>query len=231
MGNAPRVVRYGVDGFPYLAGCRRWPALCSPVGALALRRQQWWAGPVLAAGAAAAAPAAMGLHYVLRGKFRLRDHMLDVVAWRGAEVVADLGSGGGLLGLAAAARTRGPVHCVDLFIGKDLSGNTAERLHRNAAALGVAEQVQVHEQDVRRTGLADAAVDVVLSSLCLHNLPGAGARAEALDEVVRILPPGGIVVLSDLAHVDDEYGPHLRRAGCAPALPTGLPVPFRANGC
>jgi len=129
--------------------------------------------------------------------------------------VVDLGSGSGLLGLGAAARTGGVVHCVDLFVATDLSGNTPDRLRANAAALGVADRVRVHRTDTRATGLPDACADVVLSSLCLHNLADAGARGEALDEVVRILRPGGTVVVSDLAHVRAEYAPHLEGRGLA----------------
>jgi len=54
---------------------------------------------------------------------------------------------------------------------------------------------------------------VVLSSLCLHNVPGADGRRDALAEVVRLLRPGGTAVISDLAHGDDEYAPFLRGAG------------------
>jgi arsenite methyltransferase len=71
----------------------------------------------------------------------------------------------------------------------------------------------VHRTDVGATGLPGSCADVVLSSLCLHNLADAGARAAALDEVVRILRPGGTVVVTDLAHVRDEYAPHLERRG------------------
>lgn len=71
----------------------------------------------------------------------------------------------------------------------------------------------MHREDVRSTGLDAHSMDVVLSALCLHNIPTAEGRREALAEVTRILRPGGTVVISDLAHVDDEYAPALRRAG------------------
>lgn len=208
--------RYGVDGFPYLIGVSAAAAALLAAGVLGLLRgRRGPAGVALAAGAVAALPAALGLRYVTCGKFDLRDRMLDALTWRGDETVVDLGAGAGLLGLAAATRTSGTVHCVDLFVAKDLSGNSPERLRGNAEALGVAGRVHVHRADVRATGLPAASVDVVLSSLCLHNLADPAARSAAWDEVCRILRPGGTVVVSDLAHVDAEYAPHLERAGFA----------------
>ena len=118
------------------------------------------------------------------------------------------------------------MHCVDLFIARDLSGNTPRRLLRNAEALGVADRMRLHRVDVRTTGLPDSSVDVVLSSLCLHNLGQASARAAALEEMSRILRPGGTVVISDLAHVDDEYAPHLGRIGFTVSRLDGVPGTF-----
>jgi ubiquinone/menaquinone biosynthesis C-methylase UbiE len=118
------------------------------------------------------------------------------------------------------------VHCVDWFIAKDLSGNTPRRLRRNAEALGVVDRVQLHVRDVRATGLPDSSADVVLSSLCLHNLGEAADRADALEEIARILRPGGTVVISDLAHVDDEYAPLLGRLGMAVSRLERVPRTF-----
>ena len=209
--------RYGVDGFPYIVGlgaAALGTGLPGLVGAFhgggRLRRLSW-AGIVI--GTAAAVPAALGLRYVTTGKLTLRDRMLDAVSWRGDEVVADIGSGTGLLGIGAAKRTRETVHCVDLFIAKDLSGNTAERLRTNAELEGVADRIVVHREDVRRTGLPTGSVDIVLSTLCLHNIPTPQGRREAIGEMTRVLRPGGTIVISDLAHVDEEYAPLLRDGG------------------
>jgi hypothetical protein len=49
----------------------------------------------------------------------------------------------------------------------------------------------------------------VLSTWCLHDIADPSARVRALDQVVRVLALGKTVVISDLAHVRDEYARHL----------------------
>lgn len=209
--------RYGVDGVPYIIGLGAaalgagLPGLVGAHHSNGRVRRLSWAGVIL--GAAAAVPATLGLRYVTTGKLALRDRMLDAVSWHGNEVVADIGSGTGLLGIGAAKRTRGTVHCVDLFIAKDLSGNTAERLRANAELEGVADRIVVHRDDVRHTSLGTASIDIVVSTLCLHNIPTPHGRHEAIGELTRILRPGGTIVISDLAHVNKEYAPLLRSSG------------------
>ncbi|MGN6608032.1 MAG: methyltransferase domain-containing protein [Jatrophihabitans sp.] len=208
-----RRARYGIDGFPSLLGFAGLSTALGAAAATVLRHHRVTRAAALTAAGAAAVPAVRGSHYVVHGKRALRDRLLDAVTWHGDEDVADLGAGAGLLGIGAARRTTGTVHCVDLFVAKDLSGNRPERLLTNAQLEGVRDRVVVHREDVRRTTLADHSVDVVLSVLCLHNLGEPGARAQALTEIARILRPGGTVVISDLAHVEAEYAPALRRLG------------------
>ena len=43
----------------------------------------------------------------------------------------------------------------------------------------------------------DASFDVVLSNLCLHNIPTAEGRAQACREIIRVMKPGGTAVISD----------------------------------
>lgn len=196
--------RYGVDGWPYVAGLSALAVVGGAGAVAALARRQAAVGGALAVvGAAAAVPATLGAHYVLRGKLRHRDRLLDRVPWRGDEVVLDVGAGAGLLGIGAAHRApRGVVHCVDLWVSKDLSGNGPARLSRNAALEGVAARVEVRTGDARALDLPDASVDVVVSALCLHNLPDEQGRRAAAREIARVLRPGGHVAVSDLAGTD-----------------------------
>ncbi|NDI49826.1 class I SAM-dependent methyltransferase [Goekera deserti] len=195
---------YGVDGWPYVLGLAGSGALTSLGAVLAARAGRGrWAGALAVAAAGALVPAGLGVDYVRSGKLLLRDRLLDAVTWRGDEVVLDVGSGAGLLGLGAARRVpRGRVHCVDLWVGTDLSGNGVDRLRRNARLEGVADRVDARTVDARELDLPDRSVDVVLSSLCLHNIDDAGRR-RAAGEMARVLAPGGTVAVSDLAGTDD----------------------------
>lgn len=218
-------LRYGVDGAPYVLGLTAAALGFVAVGVGAARPPRA-RRIAFALAALTGTPAVLGIRYVLRGKLALRDRLLDEVVWRGDEVVVDLGSGAGLLGIGAAHKTRGAVHCVDLFIGKDLLGGSPQRLAQNARREGVEARVEIHREDVRALSLGDDSVDVVLSTLCLHNLADAGARRQALAEIVRVLRPGGAAVISDLAHVDDEYAPALRQAGLDVRVTGRLPGTF-----
>jgi SAM-dependent methyltransferase len=38
---------------------------------------------------------------------------------------------------------------------------------------------------------------VILSNLCIHNIPGAEGRGQACREIARVLKPGGTALISD----------------------------------
>jgi SAM-dependent methyltransferase len=141
---------------------------------------------------------ALMILYAERGKFRQRDRMLAMIAWTGSENVLDVGTGRGLLALGAARQlTTGTAVGVDLWSSKDLTGNTGDNFLANAEAEGVAERVEVRNGDARALPFPDASFDVVLSNVCLHNIPDAAGRADACHEIVRVLKPGGVALVSD----------------------------------
>jgi arsenite methyltransferase len=52
----------------------------------------------------------------------------------------------------------------------------------------------------------------VVSSLAVHNIPGALGRAAAIDEIARVLKPGGHVALLDFRNTS-HYAAALATAG------------------
>jgi len=141
---------------------------------------------------------ALMILYAEVGKFRHRDRMLAMLPWTGSENVLDVGTGRGLLAIGAAKRlTTGRVVGIDIWNASDLTGNSADAFLANAESEGVAERVEVRNADARRMPFPDASFDVVLSNVCLHNIPDATGRAEACREIGRVLRPGGIALISD----------------------------------
>jgi SAM-dependent methyltransferase len=143
--------------------------------------------------------AAFIFHTTLRGKFLVWADLLNSLHLRGDERILDLGCGrGAVLLLAAQHLTTGRAVGVDLWRTADQSGNSAEAARRNAVAEGVADRVEFHTADMMALPFGDDSFDVVVSSLAIHNIPGRAGRQKAIDEAVRVLRPGGRLLV---AHV------------------------------
>lgn len=157
--------------------------------------------------------AALMIYYSKAGKFTLRDHILEMVHWRGDEWVLDVGTGRGLLMIGAAKKLRsGKAVGIDIWSSKDLSANSMENTLRNADIEGVRERVEVQNQDATSMKFADNTFDVILSNACFHNIPSKEGRAKACREIVRVLKPGGTALISDFVHAGD-YVTAFRSAG------------------
>src|ERR1700752_545031 len=139
------------------------------------------------------------LHFTLRGKFLVWAELLDRMGLRGDERILDLGCGrGAVLLMAAQHLTTGRAVGVDLWRSADQSGNSAEATRRNAIAEGVADRVELHTGDMTALPFADDSFDVVVSSLAIHNIRGRAGREKAIDEAVRVLRPGGRLMIADV---------------------------------
>ena len=57
----------------------------------------------------------------------------------------------------------------------------------------------------------DGTFDVILSNLCLHNIYERETRRRAVQQIVRVLNPGGVAILSDYK-LTGEYAEQLRQA-------------------
>lgn len=169
--------------------------------------------PFLFAGIFCVVEAGLMLLYAKVGKFRHRDRLLALAGLRGDEHVLDVGTGRGLLAVGAAKRlTNGRVIAVDIWKTEDLSHNARERTAQVVKAEGVADQVEIKEADAIKLPFADETFDTVVSNLCLHNIYDAAGRQRAIQEVARVLKPGGRAVISDFKHVGD-YAAYFRLAG------------------
>jgi SAM-dependent methyltransferase len=157
-----------------------------------------WNVSVFWAGGFCVAEGLLMILYARWGKFRHRDRMLNMVSWRGDEQVLDVGTGRGLLLVGAARRLNtGKGVGIDVWSTKDLSGNSLQRTQANIDLEGVKQKVELRSDDARKLSFPDASFDLVLSNLCIHNIPDNEGRAQACREIARVLKPGGVALISD----------------------------------
>jgi SAM-dependent methyltransferase len=208
---------YGIDE-------PRWPLLNASVGAALLAGAAWsrersgrWAGwallPALS-GTFLVGNAASYLYTTTTGKFAVWRELLSDLDLRADDTVLDMGCGrGAVLLMAARLVPSGRAIGIDLWRTAEQSGNSIEVTLRNAALEGVADRVELHTGDMRAMPFADDSIDVVLSSLAIHNIVDVGGRARALDEAVRVLALDGRLAIVDIHYVTGMYADHLRDRG------------------
>src|SRR6476469_1896747 len=115
-----------------------------------------------------------------------------------AEILDDLGLRLGAVLLAAAKLLpNGRAIGVDIWRA-DQTDNSQQNTLRNAELAGAAERVEVRTADITDLPFDDNSLDVIVSSLVVHNIPSPRARAKAISEAARVLRPGGHLVLADI---------------------------------
>ena len=129
----------------------------------------------------------------------LRDRILELAQLNPGDCLLDIGSGTGLLALAAAPH-------VQRVIALDASLAMCSRLADKFTRLGIANGEVVHG-DATSLPITGSSVDVVLSNYCFHHLDDDGKR-RALYEVRRVLRPGGRLVFADMMF---RFRPFTRR--------------------
>jgi arsenite methyltransferase len=136
-------------------------------------------------------------------KIRDRDQILNRLTWRGDERVLDIGCGRGLMLIGAALRlTTGHAIGVDIWAGRDQSANTPDGARENARKAGVLQKIEIHTADMRTLPFADRSFDIVMSHTVVHNLERESDRTKTLVEMMRVLRPGGRLILCDIEHRD-----------------------------
>lgn len=155
-------------------------------------------GPFIGA-AAILAFLGFGLYASRRGKFLVWSELLDGLKLRGDERILDLGCGrGAVLMMAAQRLPAGRATGIDLWKREDQSGNAIEATERNAVAESVSDRVELRTADMMQLPFAEDTFDVVVSNVAVHNIKSKDGRKKAIDEAVRVLRPGGRILIADL---------------------------------
>lgn len=216
MANRPH---YGIDAPPGV----RMLVLLGTIGLVLLIARRHSALSTIGADVAIgcyAGAACMLLSSTL-GKRIQRNRILDLISWNGNEQVLDIGCGRGLLLVGAAGRLgQGRAFGIDVWKEQDQSGNRPAATRLNAELDSVSDRVEVVTADARSLPFPNNRFDVILSSLCLHNIHGKKRRRKALEEIARVLRPGGTVLICDILHIG-EYAQALRQAGLAEVHTSG----------
>ncbi|XVS60952.1 class I SAM-dependent methyltransferase [Actinosynnema sp. CA-299493] len=142
---------------------------------------------------------------------------------RPGDRVLDLGCGPGYL-TALAAEAAGPGGSA---VGVDPSGPMVEQARRLRGSGSCSFEVGRAEA----LTAADGSFDVVVSSLAVHHIPE-DVRATAFAEALRVLRPGGRVLLADFRPPRGRLGRHLVGATAGEAMrdnPVGRIAPMLAE--
>jgi arsenite methyltransferase len=149
-------------------------------------------------GASIVTTAALFIRTTRVGKFEVWAEILDGLRLCGDETLLDLGCGRGAVLLAAAKLLpNGRAIGVDIWRA-DQTDNSQQNTLRNAELEGVADRVEVRTADITDLPFDDNSVDVIVSSLVVHNISDPAARAKAISEAARVLRPGGLLALADI---------------------------------
>src|SRR5499427_3868342 len=147
--------------------------------------------------------------FLLRGQVRdLRRRVLDLAELRG-QAILDVGCGTGTLAIEAAAR----VGAAGRVAGIDPAPRQIARARSKARRADLAIDFRVAA--IEALSFPAGSFDVVTSTLMMHHLPG-DLKRQGLAEILRVLQPGGRLVVCDFARSDTDSGDlpeMLRRAG------------------
>lgn len=152
----------------------------------------------------------------LIGKTLIWTKLLDEVGVAPTDQALDLGCGHGAILYRVAERLTvpGTVTGVDLWHSRDQSKNALAVTQANLNTWGVSDRTNLVTADMVALPLPPAKYDLVTASFALHNVKPTKRRERALREAVRVLKPGGKLLIVDTGHQRQAYQQVLTAAGC-----------------
>jgi SAM-dependent methyltransferase len=175
-------------------------------------------------------PALLARHFAIRKwnyASNIRKQIFDSIALRGDEKVLDVGCGGGVLLNEAARRlTTGQATGIDIWAPHSGGGNYA-LLMKNAKLEGVADKIEFKQADVRKLPFEDSSFDLIVSSGALHHISRDRSEHEqAINEMLRVLKPGGQIALMDISHIIEGYAASMKTKGVRSDVNKTVQSPF-----
>jgi ubiquinone/menaquinone biosynthesis C-methylase UbiE len=85
-------------------------------------------------------------------------------------------------------------------LGVDLAGPMLDRARENVVAEGLSERIRLVEGDAKALELHGGGFEAVISNTIVHHIP---EPAPALGEMVRLVAPGGTLLVRDLYRPED----------------------------
>ncbi|RRK09457.1 methyltransferase domain-containing protein [Lactiplantibacillus garii] len=164
------------------------------------------------------------LHTTAQGKYRLFDEAMHHLNLKPDSQVLDLGCGRGAL-LTRIAQQLGPtgkVTGLDLWLSRDQTHNKLTVTQKNVDDLGLTDHVNLVTGDMTKLDFPDESFDVVTSSFAIHNIKNEQARINAVKEAIRVLKPGGHIMIIDTGRNINEYGKVFQDSGLQIAQSMGL---------
>lgn len=138
--------------------------------------------------------------FVFRGQVReLRQRTANLAQLQPGETALDVGCGTGTL-LMEAARSVGPAGRV---AGVDPGTQQIARARTKAARRNMPIEFQIGV--IEQIPFPDQTFDVVFSTLMMHHLP-APLKRQGLEEIARVLKPGGRLIIADFTHKKERVG-------------------------
>lgn len=127
------------------------------------------------------------------------EYVIEKLELNQSDVVADLGAGNGYFTLPIASHTEETVYAVDI------ESKMIEMLKERATAADI-ENIEYVNSDLEGMPIDDHSIDKVLIAFVIHEVPGI---VNTLNEIKRILKPGGTVMVIEWEAVESEEGPPL----------------------
>ncbi len=117
---------------------------------------------------------------------------------RSGTVALDVGCGNGRHTEALAARA-------EVAVGVDLSSGLLDEAAARARERGFADASAFVHGDAAALPVRDDAVDLAVYVATLHHLSPRAARVESLNELARVLAPGGVALVSAWSTAHDRF--------------------------